>query len=185
MQLDLSEIVLRPGMRSAVTVDEPGAPDADLEYLEPVRGDLRFQNGGSLLLIDGEVSTTLRLQCGRCLEPVTWPVTIRLEERFPLEEVLNPSAPPEEDEEWDTTVSSVVHLDAGKPVLDLDELIRQQLITELPLQVLCSESCRGLCPQCGANLNQGECDCAPDAADSPLAALGALLDEERNENGRC
>lgn len=180
MQLDLSEIVTRPGMRSAVTLDQIGRSDPDLVYLAPIRGQVAFQNSGNLLLIDGRIATTLELTCGRCLKPVAWSVTIALEERFPIEEVLHPSAPPEEGGDWDTTVSSVVHLEAGKPILDLDELIRQQLITELPLQALCARECRGLCPRCGANRNEGECACAPDVAESPLAGLGALLTAERN-----
>jgi uncharacterized protein len=142
---------------------------------------VEFQNSGDLLLIDGEVSTTLELSCGRCLEPFRWPVTVPLEERFPLEEVLNPQAEPEEGSEWDTTVSSVVHLDAGKPILDLDELIRQQLITEIPLQALCDEACRGLCPQCGANRNTGACECPEDAGDSPFAALAELIEKKNTD----
>lgn len=175
MQLDLSEIVSRPGMRSSVAVDEPGVSDPDLIYMAPVQGSVLFQNGGDLLLIDGKVKTTLELSCGRCLEPFRWPVTVTLEERFSLAEVLNPSAPPEEGGDWDTTVSSVVYLDLGKPILDLDELIRQQLITEIPLQAICDEACRGLCAHCGANLNTGACACPEELSDTPLAALGELL----------
>jgi len=181
MQLDLSEIVSRPGMRSAVSLDEAGVPDPDLVFLTPVRGRVGFQNSGDLLLIDGEVETTLELTCNRCLEPIRWPVTLRLEERFPLEEVLNPSAPPEAGGDWDTTVSSVIHLDAGKPILDLDELIRQQLITEIPLQSLCDEACRGLCPHCGANLNAGPCACPEETAGSPFAVLAELIEKPNGD----
>jgi uncharacterized protein len=183
MQLDLSEIVTRAGMRSTVALDEAGVSDPDLAYVAPVQGNVQFQNSGDLLLIDGDVSTTLELSCGRCLEPFRWPITVSLEERFPLVEVLNPSLPPEEGGEWDTTVSSVVHLDAGKPILDLGELIRQQLITEIPLQALCDEACRGLCPQCGANRNRGACGCPEETTPSPLAALGELL-ENRHKDER-
>lgn len=183
MQLDLSEIATRPGMRAEVSLDEAGASDPDLSYLEPVRGRVSFQNSGDLLLIDGEVATTLELACSRCLEAVRWPVAVRLEERFPLEEVFHPSAPPEEGGDWDTTVSSVIHLDAGKPILDLNELIRQQLITEIPLQVLCDEVCRGLCPQCGANRNADGCECPQDTAESPLAGLAELLEKRNGDEG--
>src|SRR5688572_31450734 len=116
MQIDLSEIVSRAGMRAAVSLDEAGVSDPDLIFLAPVTGEVVFQNGGDVLLIDGKVSTTLELECSRCLEPFRWAVTVPLEERFPLEEVLDPTAPPEEGGELDTTVSSVVHLDDGKPI---------------------------------------------------------------------
>jgi uncharacterized protein len=72
----------------------------------------------------------------------------------------------------------VIHLDAGKPILNLDELIRHHLITNLPIQVLCQQECRGLCPRCGANLNQGDCDCPVETIDSPFAGLAALLNDE-------
>jgi uncharacterized protein len=88
-----------------------------------------------------------------------------------------PIEPTEDDEEFDTTVSSVVHLDAGRPILDLDELIRQQLWTELPLQALCDPECRGLCPNCGANRNENECRCPPSTEESPLAGLSVLLEK--------
>jgi uncharacterized protein len=181
MQLDLSEIVSRPGMRSSVSLDEAGTSEPDLVYLGPIQGRVAFQNSGDLLLIDGKVSTTLELTCGRCLEPFRWPVTVSLEERFPLEDVLNPTAPPGEGVEWDSTVSSVIHLDAGKPILDLGELIRQQLITEIPLQALCDEACRGLCPQCGANRNTGACECPEEPAGSPFAALADLLQPKNGD----
>jgi uncharacterized protein len=180
MKLDLSEIVARPGMKAAVAVDQECVPDPDLKCLEPLKGQVGLQNSGNILLIDGDVSTTLELSCSRCLEPLSWPVTVHLEERFPLEDVIQPPTEPSEAEEFDTTVSSVVHLDDGKPILDLDELIRQQLITEIPLQALCDEACRGLCPQCGVNRNETECQCAPSTDDSPLAGLALLLETEPN-----
>jgi len=66
--------------------------------------------------------------------------------------------------------------------LNLDELIRQQIVMNLPIQVLCDANCRGLCSHCGSNLNQGACDCETEAVDSPFAGLATLLRED--ENGR-
>jgi uncharacterized protein len=180
MRLDLSEIVARPGMKSAVEVDQECVPDPDLNCLAPVQGRVEFLNSGNVLLIDGDVATTLELSCSRCLEPLAWPVTVHLEERFPLEDVIQPPKEPSEAEEFDTTISSVVHLELGKPILDLDELIRQQLITEIPLRALCDEACRGLCPQCGVNRNVTECQCAPSTEDSPFAGLASLMEPEQN-----
>jgi uncharacterized protein len=51
---------------------------------------------------------------------------------------------------------------------------------DLPIQVLCDPNCRGLCSQCGANLNEGDCGCAPDTTASPLAGLAALMHVEEN-----
>jgi uncharacterized protein len=180
MRVDLSEISQRPDMRVVVDVDQPCLEDAHFACAEPVRGELTFANGGDVLLIDGTVRTTVELPCDRCLEPARLPSEVVIEERFPLEEVLHPRLPAEEDAEFDNTLVSVIHLDAGKPILNLDELIRQQLVMDLPIQILCDPECRGLCAQCGANLNQGTCSCGPATDTSPFAGLAALLHDEGN-----
>jgi uncharacterized protein len=182
MKLDLSEISQRPGMRVTIDVDQPCVEGADFECAEPVQGRLTFTNSGDLLLIDGTVRTSVELPCDRCLEPARLPSEVTIEERFPLEEVARPRLPAEEEVEFDNTLATVIHLDAGKPILDLDELIRQQLVMSLPIQILCNPDCRGLCAQCGANLNEEACGCEPETSSSPLAGLAALLDNE--ENGR-
>ena len=58
--------------------------------------------------------------------------------------------------------------------LDLREAIRQNLLLALPMQPLCKETCAGLCPQCGKNLNEGSCNCQP-PIDERLSALADLL----------
>jgi uncharacterized protein len=180
MTLDLSEIVHHTGMTSSVDVKQECLNDPEIICLEPLEGRIDFRNSGNLLMIDGDVAATVELTCDRCLEAIPWTTTLHLEERFPLEDVINPPREPTEEQEFDNTVSSVVHLDASKPILDLDELIRQQLLTQVPMQVLCDEACRGLCPHCGANLNQGPCACPAEEEDSPLAALSALLEADGN-----
>lgn len=180
MNLDLSEISQREGMRVSLDVDQPSLADADFTCVEPVRGRVTFTNCGDLLLIDGTATTTVELPCDRCLEPARLATTVTLEERFPLDEVTRPRLPAEEDAEFDNTLATVIHLEAGKPILNLDELIRQQVVMDLPIQVLCVPECRGLCPRCGANRNQVECGCPADEASSPFAALAALLPQSEN-----
>jgi len=183
MKLDLSEISQRPNMRVVVEVDQPCVEEADFQCAQPVRGQLTFVNGGDLLLIDGTVRTTVELPCDRCLEPARLPMEVRVEERFALAEVLQPRLPTEEDAEFDNTLATVIHLEAGKPILNLDELIHQQLVMNLPIQIVCDPSCRGLCVHCGANLNQGDCGCEPQEPASPLSGLAALLQNEENGHG--
>ena len=59
--------------------------------------------------------------------------------------------------------------------LPLDELVTTDLLLSLPMKSLCREDCRGLCPQCGHNLNNGECGCRQETVDPRLAALKDLL----------
>jgi uncharacterized protein len=182
MKLDLSEISQRSGMRVEVDIDQPCLEEADFACAEPVRGHLTFTNSGNLLLIDGSVRTVVELPCDRCLEPARLPTEVKIEERFALEEVLHPRLPSEEEVEFDNTLATVIHLDAGRPILNLDELLRQQVVMNLPIQILCDPQCRGLCAQCGANLNLAACNCETEVADSPFAELATLLRED--ENGR-
>ncbi|MBP3415124.1 MAG: DUF177 domain-containing protein [Clostridia bacterium] len=59
--------------------------------------------------------------------------------------------------------------------LDLDELVREDIVLELPTKFLCSSECKGLCQKCGCNLNHTSCDCTLDEPDPRLAALRELL----------
>jgi uncharacterized protein len=177
MLLDLSEIIIREGMRSDVDVDQPGVEDPDLVFQKPLQGRLSFVNGGDLINIHGNLETTLTLACSRCLMDVGVPLQVEVEEHFPVEDIRNPNRKPEEDEDYDPTVSSVVYLDQGRPILDLDELMRQLLVMELPIRTLCDEACKGICQQCGANRNETACACDEQPTNTPLAGLGALLKE--------
>jgi uncharacterized protein len=62
----------------------------------------------------------------------------------------------------------------GHDRVDLEPLARESLILDLPLVPLCREDCRGLCPTCGKDLNEGHCGCLPAAADVRWAALDVL-----------
>jgi uncharacterized protein len=178
MLLDLSEIVIREGMRVNHEVDQPGVEDPDLQFIEPLKGTLTFENSGDLINISGIVTSTLSIACNRCLADVRSPLNLEVDEHFPTAEVVQPNRQPADDEDYDPTVSSVVYLDQGKPILDLDELLRQLIIAEIPIQTLCSETCAGLCPKCGANRNDTPCTCADQVRNTPLAALAVLLEEE-------
>jgi len=180
MQLDLSEIVIRDGMRVILDVDQPSVEDPDLTFVEPVRGRLQFSNGGDVISIHGPIQTAVTAACGRCLKDVSVPLEFELEEHFPIKEVTHPNRQPAQGEEFDPTISSVVYLEQGRPILDLDELLRQWIVSEIPSRVVCTEECGGLCPQCGANKNAAACGCEEPDSNRPLAALAALLGESQS-----
>lgn len=183
MLLDLSEIVIRDSMRVGLDVDQPGVEDPDLVFAEPLKGHLGFENGGDLINIQGEVSSTLIVSCNRCLKDVRFPVQVEVDEHFPIDDVLHPNRPPAEGEEFDTVVSTVVYLDQGRPILDLDELLRQLILTEIPMRTVCDEACQGLCPTCGANRNDSPCSCGEETSNKPLAGLASLLEPGEGKNG--
>ncbi len=177
MQLDLSELVVREGMRTVMDIDLPPVQDPDWEFIQPIRGTLTFTNGGEVIGIHGPLRTELRAPCDRCLAEVPSALEFTLDEDFAIEDVLHPGRRPTPDQDFDAVVGTVVYLDQGRPILDLDELVRQWAISELPTRMLCREECAGLCDRCGQNLNEARCGCAESSPDSPFAVLAGLLQD--------
>ena len=136
-----------------------------------VDGSVKLHRTNQGILADGTVTAPVSLHCDRCLEEYTTTL------RFPLREQFYPTV--------DVTTGVPLHAvqeDIAFPIdhnhlLDLREALRQNLLLALPMQSLCREDCSGLCPQCGKNLNEGPCDCAPEAEDSRFDALRALLQD--------
>jgi uncharacterized protein len=101
----------------------------------------------------GTVRTELELLCSRCLEPFRLPVDASFDLRF-LPAAHMATQEERELQEEDFEISYY-----RDDQIDLDELLREQFYLALPMKPLCSEACRGLCPQCGVNLNTGTCAC--------------------------
>ena len=117
----------------------------------------------------GTVTTELELACSRCLEPFRLPVAAPFDLRYlPASEGSTDGEREVDDEDLET---SYYENDA----IDLNELLREQFYLALPMKPLCLDDCRGLCAQCGTNLNTGSCDCAPVWEDPRLAPLKNLL----------
>jgi uncharacterized protein len=116
----------------------------------------------------GRVSTTLELQCSRCLDPFPWPIDASFDLRY-QPHTLNAGEGEREVEEDDLTTAFYEN-----DTIDLGQLMREQLYLALPMKPLCGDECRGLCPICGANLNRATCGCAREWEDPRFAALRAL-----------
>ena len=131
-------------------------------FAHPVQVSGTVRNTAGALVLEGVAETTLELACDRCLKPFSQvlklPVTTLLAEEL-------------EDEEND----EIVLLENGEA--DLDELFTTALVLSMDAKHVCSEDCKGLCPTCGANLNDGPCGCRKEI-DPRLAALAQLLDKE-------
>ena len=103
----------------------------------------------------GTGSVTLLMQCSRCLTEVPWEIPFRIQRKADAETCLDD----EGEEVWffdDHT-------------LDTDLLIADEVLTDLPVKVLCKEDCKGICDRCGANLNLGPCGCSREAAPTRMA----------------
>jgi uncharacterized protein len=131
---------------------------------------------GTTVHVRGTLSTRLQVECGRCLERYAVPVDQELDLFYLPRERERPQEQEEEVELSDRDVV-VGYYDGG--TLDLGEMVREQVFLCLPLKRLCREACRGLCPTCGKNRNEGDCGCPPaeSSEDPRLAPLRKIFDE--------
>jgi len=145
--------------------------DDDIEVVGPIDGHVRMRRTNQGLLVDGWVELTLELSCNRCLKTFEQPMHVNFEEQFyPTVDVITglPLDPFDEDE--------IFPIDAHHEV-DLTEAVRQNVLLALPMVTICQEDCKGLCPQCGQDLNLGSCECKPEM-DARLSVLKQLLQNE-------
>jgi uncharacterized protein len=121
----------------------------------------------------GTVSTVLELSCSRCLEPFPLPVRAGFDLRFlPQSENVGD----EREVKGDDFSESFYQDD----VIDLGQVIEEQFYLALPMKPLCRADCRGLCSNCGTNLNVASCDCQVRWEDPRLAGLKALIDRNKD-----
>ena len=81
--------------------------------------------------------------------------------------------------EVDLSAGELNVIELLEPVLDLEDIARQQLYMSLPVRQICSEQCLGICPECGNNLNDSNCGCKRDKKNSPFSVLAALKNIEK------
>ena len=144
------------GSLAPISPGESFVPDGDEAAFD---GQLESIPGG--IMVTGSVNARWRGQCRRCAKSVGGDLSVAVRERY-LE-----SAGPEDDEAYPLKGD----------LLDLGPAIRDAVVLELPLAPLCDEACRGLCEQCGADLNDGDCSCeAP--TDPRWATLDVLRSQE-------
>ncbi len=127
------------------------------------------RKGDDKVALRGNVDVQVMLPCDRCLG--WYPVQVKTD--FQLIYAL------EHDEAWQVKALESLPTDLetevlSEPVIDLDDVLRQQVYLALPVKSLCSPSCAGLCSHCGTNLNETTCECSKKVKDSPFAALAQL-----------
>ena len=150
------------------TLPELVAGPDTYSFAEPLHWEADITNTGEAFLLQGSVEGAGVTQCARCLEDVEIPLSGELEGYY----LIDGSDAPADREEDEFSVLPDDHC------IDVAPLIPAALLLELPLVPLCSEDCLGICPECGANLNEGECGCAGRKAEEAVAAspFAALKD---------
>lgn len=119
-------------------------------------------NAGKSLLVQGKIETTVVLNCTRCLQNFKKAINLTVTEEY--REVNSPR-----EQERLKSLYEYNFYSGGS--LDLTEMMRQNIILNLPMRALCSSNCQGICPQCGTNFNLNYCGCAEEEIDPRLSVL--------------
>ena len=114
--------------------------------------------------IKGRIETGGELECSRCLEPFNFPVEIEFKYVLtPVEDLV--------EDELELTYEDLEYGHYNGDTIDLDQLIVEQVMLQVPIKPLCADSCKGLCPICGINLNRESCNHTVEQVNSPFAVL--------------
>jgi uncharacterized protein len=141
----------------------------DVRIDHPVTVAAYARWAGDMVEVEGEILTLANLACGRCLARYDLPLAIPFTLTYARD--LPPVAAEEDGAEIELSAEEMGLIPFSGEEFDLSETIQEQVILALPLQPLCRETCRGLCPQCGADLNEEPCLCQPRPLNDRFAAL--------------
>lgn len=137
------------------------------ELSDPLRVSVTAEASGDRgIRLTGTLTARLRETCSRCLK------TVEREREIPIDLRFEPDL-----DRWDEG-PGLYALDANREELEIGPALREELILALPDYPVCEPDCRGLCPRCGADLNEGECDCVEEHGDPRWDSLRRQLDQQ-------
>lgn len=154
MKMSIGRLLKEPGAEEAYSfvMEQDTLQHDEFKFLQPVKVQGVLTNAGNEIMLKGSIQTRVEGSCSRCLEPVQQDISADFDEVYALEEL-----PTEE------------------PEIDLGQCAWEFLMVSLPVKLLCSPDCPGLCFHCGKPLKDGACDCQKDQVDPRLAALKDLF----------
>lgn len=164
MILDLKKIFLNENASLSTTaeIDPKNDSTGDCVFPDVLRADVSVCNRAGVVEFTAQTKFVYKCRCDRCGEFAEKELAYRFEH-------ILVAAP--------VDGSSDDYIEAPDYMLDTDALLRDDILLELPSKFLCKDSCKGLCPKCGKNLNVGRCDCPAKEIDPRLAVLSKLLEE--------
>lgn len=149
------------GTRRTMEIDFPTIQVGDDVTLSPLQGKFEAIRTSGGVYVSGRLESALNVECVRCLEEMLQPITIELDDLF----YYPPSTTPEGEYPVDED-----------GYIDLSPLVRELSLLGIPMQPICRPDCKGLCMECGQNLNVADCGCEADEIDPRLAGLRELLE---------
>src|SRR5438309_3462029 len=169
MRIELERLEEFGGKFSRVyEINELPLDDMEVRLLEPAEVRGRIRREGNEVELRGELHTQLEATCGRCLKRVVLPINAQFTERF----APAVSWRDEEQHELHEVDLNLAVFDGE--AIEMDDLVREEILLAMPGHVLCSEDCKGLCPICGIDKNLGSCDCESKEIDSRWEKLKEL-----------
>ncbi|MCK4545867.1 MAG: DUF177 domain-containing protein [Candidatus Eisenbacteria sp.] len=170
--LDLRDLKDGKSTRSLVgDVESLDLSRDEYVFHSPVRVELEVTRSEYEISVVGEILVTAQVECARCACVSTREIVADLRARYIR--VRGKS-------DWNgrSEHAGVFRIQYDEGVVDLSEEICQSVLVSLPMRALCTSDCKGLCPSCGANLNEGQCSCRRTQSHPAWAALEKLKDIE-------
>jgi uncharacterized protein len=165
LKFNLARLLEEPvGSKMSFDIDEAQQRLAEDLCVDFVRGIVEFTRINRGIFVRGQLHSQIQLECARCLETFAQPLDLHLEAQFGLPPISPQRRP--------------IFPMGANGILDLTEALREQIVLDLPMRSLCRPDCRGLCIECGKNLNEGPCGCVVESIDPRLAELKELLKTE-------
>jgi len=148
--------------------DELGPFDDRVSLIEPVAVNGAVRLARTEVFVNGHIKTRVAVECDRCLKQVELPV----DADFELEYVTGTAYESTEAAELGEDELSVSVFDGE--AIDVDEIVKEQVLLAVPTRTLCRPDCKGICPDCGIDKNTGDCACETSEVDPRWAALKNL-----------
>jgi uncharacterized protein len=161
--------LIQEGIGAARTHRVEGTLRSDDRGSEQVTGEVKLLRTKAGVLVRAELRLDEPENCSRCLRPLQETIRIDFEEEFRTRLDAMSGETAEDDDDYDAFFVDENHQ------LDLTEAVRQYREASAEMQPLCRPDCKGLCPRCGQDLNQGQCSCSAGPVDNRWAALSQLL----------
>ena len=162
MLVNLTDVFTNEGQVQEQTVSY------DADTFTSQSGTFSIKESSPVALVQGTAKLTFALACDRCLQDVDYTFDLSFDTV-----VISPDYTGEDaEEEAASELMEGYHL-------NVDELIKNELLLNWPMKVLCREDCKGICKSCGKNLNDGECGCDDFVPDPRMAAIKDLFDANK------
>ena len=159
------------------SIAELGIELDDVEFFGDYRVTCTIRRDQDIARVSCSVAAPVRMTCSRCL--AEYPRELDGEFEFVARHLKLGEVAPAGDVPDDT--GDLVFVPYGEIAIDISPYVLDALVLAMPVKPLCSEDCRGICPQCGADLNEGECGCRPEPGDSRWSALSDMTRDPDNE----